>query len=153
MAGPRVYAKMADDGVFPRRFRFAGGDAPTAAILLQAGLAIGLILLSDLRGLLSYLGFTLSISAALSVASLFVIAGREGRRSVAVWGYPLTPVFYVAATLVLAAMAASREPMQFLAAVITIVSGSVVYYGFGLHKVAPRTLATGAAAAAVRRDP
>lgn len=136
MAGPRVYAKMADDGVFPRRFRFAGGDAPTAAILLQAGLAIALILLSDLRGLLSYLGFTLSISAALSVASLFVIAHREGSRSVAVWGYPLTPVFYVAATLVLAAMAGSREPMQFSAAVITIVSGSVVYYAFGLHKVA-----------------
>ena len=153
MAGPRVYAKMADDGVFPRRFRFAGGDAPTAAILLQAGLAIALILLSDLRSLLSYLGFTLSISAALSVASLFVIARSEGSRSVAVWGYPLTPVFYVVATLVLAAMAGSREPLQFLAAVITIGSGSVVYYAFGLHKVAPPpAVSTGAAAAAARRD-
>ena len=139
MAGPRVYAKMADDGVFPRLFRFGGeGGAPTAAIVLQAALAIGLILLSDLRGLLGYLGFTLSISAALSVASLFVIARREGRGSVAVWGYPLTPVFYVAATLVLAVIAGRREPMQLLAAVITIVSGSVVFYAFGLHKVASR---------------
>ena len=137
MAGPRVYAKMADDGVFPRWFRFGGEGAPTAAIVLQAALAIALILMSDLRGLLGYLGFTLSISAALSVASLFVIARREGRSSVSVWGYPLTPIFYVAATLVLAGLAGQREPRQLLAAVITIVSGSVVFYAFRLHKVAP----------------
>jgi APA family basic amino acid/polyamine antiporter len=139
MAGPRVYAKMADDGVFPRLFRFSGAGAPTAAIVLQAALAIVLILLSDLRGLLGYLGFTLSISAALSVASLFVIARREGRGSISVWGYPLTPLFYVTATLVLAVIAGRREPMQLLAAVVTIVSGSVVFYAFGLHKVAART--------------
>jgi APA family basic amino acid/polyamine antiporter len=137
MAGPRVYARMADDGVFPRFFRFGDGGAPTAAIVGQAALAIALIVLSDLRGLLSYLGFTLSISAALSVASLFVIARREGRQAVAVWGYPFTPLFYVVITLILAGIAGSRQPMQLLAAVITIVSGSVVYYAFGLHKVAP----------------
>jgi len=103
---------------------------------LQAALAIALILLSDLRGLLGYLGFTLSISAALSVASLFVLARREGHGSVAVWGYPWTPLFYVLATLTLAVLAGRREPMQLLAAVVTIVSGSVVFYAFGLHKVA-----------------
>src|SRR5688572_3788673 len=137
MAGPRVYARMAEDGVFPRFFRFGGGGAPTAAIMGQAALAIALILISDLRGLLGYLGFTLSISAALSVTSLFVIARREGRRAVAVWGYPFTPLFYVLVTLILAGIAGSREPRQLLAAVITIVSGSLVYYAFGLHKVAP----------------
>jgi hypothetical protein len=46
-------------------------------------------------------------------------------------------VFYVVATLGLAAIAGWREPVQFLAAVITIVSGSAVYYAFGLHKAAP----------------
>jgi APA family basic amino acid/polyamine antiporter len=137
MAGPRVYARMADDGVFPSFFRFGGGDAPTAAIMGQAALAIALIVMSDLRGLLSYLGFTLSIVAALSVASLFVVARREGRQAVAVWGYPFTPLFYVLVTLILAGIAGSREPRQLLAAIITIVSGSVVYYAFGLHKVAP----------------
>ncbi len=140
MAGPRVYAKMADDGVFPRFFRFGEAGAPTAAIVGQAALAIALILLSDLRGLLSYLGFTLSISAALSVASLFVIARREGRHAVSVWGYPFTPIFYVAATLVLAVIAGRREPVQLVAAIITLVSGSVVYYAFGLHKVAAPAL-------------
>jgi amino acid transporter len=134
MAGPRVYAKMADDGVFPRFFRFGGQGAPTAAIVGQAALAIVVIALSDLRGLLGYLGFTLSLSAALTVASLFVLARREGRQAVVVPGYPFTPLFYVLVTLVLAGMAGSREPLQLLAAIITIASGSVVYYAFGLHR-------------------
>lgn len=136
MAGPRVYARMADDGVFPKFFRFGATGAPTTAIMGQAALAIVVILMSDLRGLLGYLGFTLSISAALSVASLFIIARREGRQAVSVWGYPFTPLFYVIVTLVLAGLAGRRDPMQLLAAVVTIASGSAVYYAFGLHKVA-----------------
>lgn len=128
MAGPRVYARMADDGVLPGLFRFSGNEAPTAAILGQAALAILLISLSDLRGLLGYLGFTLSISAALSVASLFVLAKREGRQAIAVPGYPFTPLFYVVVTLVLAGIAGARDPLQLLAAVVTIASGSVAYF-------------------------
>jgi amino acid transporter len=137
MAGPRVYARMADDGVFPKFFRFGERGAPTAAIMGQAALAIVVILASNLRDLLSYLGFTLSMSAALSVISLFIIAKREGRQAVKVWGYPFTPLFYVLVTLVLAGIAGWRQPMQLLAAVLTIVSGSVVYYAFGLQKAAP----------------
>lgn len=133
MAGPRVYARMADDGVFPRAFRFEGAGAPTTAIAAQAALAIALILLADLRGLLGYLGFTLSISAALTVASLFVLARREGRQAIEVFGWPVTPLFYVTATLVLAGIAGSRDPMQLLAAVVTIVSGSVAYFALGLR--------------------
>ena len=36
----------------------------------------------------------------------------------------------------LAGIAGWREPLQLFAAVVTIVSGSVVYYAFGLHKLA-----------------
>jgi len=143
MAGPRVYARMADDGVFPALFRFGGGSAPTAAIVGQAAFAIVVIALADLRGLLGYLGFTLSISSALTVVSLFVIAARHGRSAVVVWGYPVTPVLYVAVTLLLAGIAGWREPVQLLAALVTIVSGSIVYYAFGLQRSAARAPATG----------
>ncbi len=139
MAGPRVYARMADDGVFPSFFRFSGAGAPTAAIAAQAVLAIAVIAVSDLRGLLSYLGFTLSLSGALTVGALFVVVRREGRKAVAVWGYPFTPAFYVLATLVLAGIAGRRSPVELLTAVLTIASGSVVYYAFGLHRAASRT--------------
>ena len=150
MAGPRVYARMADDGVFPAFFRFGGDGAPTAAIMAQALLAIALIALSDLRGLLSYLGFTLSMSAALTVAALFLIARREGRRAVAVWGYPFTPAFYVAATLILAGIAGRRQPVELLTAVVTIASGSLVYYAFGLHRVTAGSVPVEAARAGTK---
>ena len=55
-----------------------------------------------LQELLSYLGFTLSVSAALTVASLFVLRRREGPAAVPVPGYPWVPGLFVAATLVFA---------------------------------------------------
>ena len=72
LSGPRVYAQMAHDGVLPRVLRMHG-DVPHAAVALQVGLACVVILLAELQELLSYLGFILSISAAATVASLFVL--------------------------------------------------------------------------------
>lgn len=126
MAGPRVYARMAADGLFPRWLRFEHG-APGAAVALQAGLAIVVILVADLKELLSYLGFTLSLSAALTVASVFVLARREGDRFRPSPGHPVVPAVYVAATLGLAALAGLREPAQLAAALVTIASGWGAY--------------------------
>jgi APA family basic amino acid/polyamine antiporter len=126
MAGPRVYARMADDGIFPRLFQFRG-DSPRAAIWLQAVLVMLVILLSSVKGLLTYLGFTLSLCAALTVTSLFVLRRREGS-AVVVTGYPFTPALYVGATLLFAALAVKRNPWEVLGALLTIVSGLVVYY-------------------------
>lgn len=123
MTGPRVYAKMADDGFLPGCFRFER-ITPRAAILLQAGLAIVVILISSLEQLLSYLGFTLSLSAALTVASLFWIRAREGSR----WTIRLAALVYVVATLLIAILAASRTPVQSAAALCTLLSGLVIYW-------------------------
>src|SRR5690606_2418676 len=57
LSGPRVYAKMASDGLFPRLFHLQQG-VPRLAIGLQAALAVIVIAMSTLRDLLSYLGFT-----------------------------------------------------------------------------------------------
>ena len=125
MAGPRVYAQMAADGVLPRLFRFQGA-VPRAAILLQAALTILVIAFSNLKGLLTYLGFTLSLSAALTVASLFVLRHREGEK-VVVTGYPFTPAIYVGATLLFALLAVRRNPWEVAGTVVTVLSGVPVY--------------------------
>ena len=133
MAGPRVYARMADDGIFPRLFQFRG-ESPRSAIWLQAVLVMLVIMLSSVKGLLSYLGFTLSLCAALTVASLFVLRRREGA-AVVVTGYPFTPAIYVGATLLFAALAVQRNPWEVFGALLTIVSGLVVYF-FSKRKAA-----------------
>ncbi|MEM8781523.1 MAG: APC family permease [Planctomycetota bacterium] len=127
MAGPRVYAAMAADGLFPRRFEMRG-TPPTRAIALQAALSIVAVLLGDLRGLLGYLGLTLSLSSMATVASLWrlrsVSATPPGRFP---W-WPLAPMFYLSTTLLLALLVAWQRPSEALAATATLVSGAALFW-------------------------
>ncbi len=127
MLGPRVYARMANDGLFPKIFSTGDQKIPRAAIALQGVLATIVIWAAMLKELLSYLGFTLSLCSALAVSSLFVLRRREGAERVPVWAYPFPPLIYVGATLVFAALAARRNPWEMLATLITILSGAIVY--------------------------
>lgn len=127
LAGPRVYARMAQDGTFPSWFRMPAGsdEAPAGAVALQVALAVVVTAVSTLGELLSYLGFTLSLSAAGTVACLFVL--RRRGLAAPCPGYPWVPALYVGSTLALAALAASHRPRELLAAVLTLASGAVVY--------------------------
>jgi len=122
MTGPRVYAKMAEDGLMPRWLRFQE-KAPQAAILMQAALAIVVIYISTLKQLLSYLGFTLSLSSALTVASLFWIKPRTGQPP----GVRLAALVYVVSTLFIATLAASRSPWESGYGLLTILAGLLLY--------------------------
>lgn len=134
LAGPRVYAKMASDGLFPAWFDTRGPDArrriPRAAILLQVALATGVALISSLQQLLSYLGFTLSLCAAGTVASLFLIAGRGPTEHRTNKGTLCCAAYYVAATLALATLAAANRPWELAAALATLASGLVAFMVF-----------------------
>ncbi|MEQ8662432.1 MAG: amino acid permease [Gammaproteobacteria bacterium] len=124
MAGPRVYARMAADGVLPRLFA-RGDSAPRQAVALQAALAVAVILVTGLETLLSYLGFTLAVTSALTVASLFVIARRDGVAPLR--GYPWLPLGYVGATLLIAALSAWHRPLEPLAGLATGAFGLVAW--------------------------
>jgi len=127
LAGPRVYAKMAEDGALPKFFRAREGEPPRASIALQVATAILLILITDLRGLLSYLGFTLSLCLALAVSSLFVRHWRLGERSQSFW-YPIAPLVFVSCTLGFAGLSAWHDPRQLYAVVPTLCMGALAYF-------------------------
>jgi APA family basic amino acid/polyamine antiporter len=127
MAGPRVYAKMAEDGLFPQFFR-SDGETPTAAIALQAGAAIAVVWMSELAELFSYIGFTLGVSTALVVSALLFLRIREGADQVRVPGFPVVPIVFICATLWAASFMVIREPAQAGAGLITALLGIPVYY-------------------------
>lgn len=127
MAGPRVYAKMAEDGLFPAWLR-ADGATPTAAILLQAGAAIVVVWLSGLAELLGYIGFTLGLSAALTVVGLIALRRREGAERVPVPGFPFIPIAFVVATLWAAGFMAVRAPVEAALGLGTVLAGLPVYF-------------------------
>jgi APA family basic amino acid/polyamine antiporter len=131
MTGPRVYAKMADDGFFPNWFRFEERP-PIQAIWFQAILAIIAISITTLQDLLGYLGLTLSICSALTVSMLFALRWRGEITRLPAFGIP--PAIYVAATLILAVLYGIGKPEQALAAGVTVGIGFVLYPWIGKRK-------------------
>jgi len=127
MAGPRVYARMAEDGLFPRRLGVAK-EVPRAAVALQVGLAVLVAWVSGLRELLGYIGFTLGISAAATIAGLIALRHREGPLRVPVPGYPWIPGIFILTTLAAASFMAAREPLQAGLGLLTVGLGIPVYW-------------------------
>ncbi|QEG00972.1 Serine/threonine exchanger SteT [Stieleria maiorica] len=134
--GPRVYQKMAADRLLPRLLagrtdegQLAGGlhqSLPT--IWIQAILAVVVIGISTLREQLDYLGFTLSICAALC-GSLVFLFRNHAVNPVRVRGYPLVPAIYVLGTLGIAALTAIRVPLQAAVGLGTLGIGIAAYLG------------------------
>jgi APA family basic amino acid/polyamine antiporter len=135
MAGPRVYAQMAEDGLLPEALRFTR-QAPDVSIALQSLLAVMVVWITGLRELLSYLGFTLGLSAAATITSLFVIVRRDPNIAHQLPGFPWSPAVFVFFTLVFAGVAATRNPWEMFAAVLTIVSGIIIFLLF--NRARPR---------------
>ncbi len=84
--------------------------------------------MSELSVLLSYIGFTLGLSASATVASLIVLRGREGAHKVPVAGYPWVPGVFVVGTLAATALMASRQPLEAGLGLLTVALGFPVYW-------------------------
>lgn len=126
LAGPRVYAKMAEDGALPNIFKARAGEPPRSSIALQVLTAALLVLIADLQDLLSYLGLTLSLCLALAVSSLFVRHWRLGETPTSIW-YPVAPILFVLCTVGFAMLSALNQPSKLLAVLPTVVLGTLAY--------------------------
>ena len=142
MAGPRVYYAMACDGVFFSRFCSVDrGHSPGQAIVLQAGLAILMILSSAFETLLVYIGFTLSLTAMLAVAGLVRMrfSHPDLPRPYRTLGYPLTPLAFIAGNLWIVAYSLVSHPLAGLYGIATIVAGVACYWMFRPGRKRPGT--------------
>jgi APA family basic amino acid/polyamine antiporter len=127
MIGPRVYARMSDDGLFPKWFE-TRGEVPSAAVILQVALAIVVVWLADLRELLGYLGFTLGLSSAATVASLIWLRLKEGPERLPVLGFPWIPGIFVVFVLTASIFMAVRQPYEAGMGVLTALAGLPLYW-------------------------
>jgi basic amino acid/polyamine antiporter, APA family len=137
MTGPRVYEAMGRDhprlGWLARRTR--GG--PSTAIALQAAIAALMLLTASFDQLLSYIGFTLAISAALTVAGVFVLRRREPSlpRPYRVFGHPVTPALAIAISAWMVIHGLVERPLAAAAGFGTIATGLGIWV---LVRRAPR---------------
>lgn len=131
MAGPRVYYAMARDGQFPAmaarvdpRFR-----TPLVAIVAQGVWACLLVLSGRFEQLVEYTGFAVVLFAGVAVTALFVLRRRDPNeaRPFRAWGYPLAPLVFAVASLLIVLNALWRSPVTSGAGALVIAAGVPVY--------------------------
>ncbi|MDG2322408.1 MAG: amino acid permease [Akkermansiaceae bacterium] len=122
MAGPRVYGKMAEDGILPKVF-ILKPDCTWPAVTLQMSLALLLIFITNLQDLLAFLGLTLSLSASASVLCLFL--GDPTKRPRGLTALP--PLIFIIATLITAILLVIHDPGQALGTILTITIAAAAY--------------------------
>ena len=132
LSAPRVYYAMAADGLFFRsvgrlspRFR-----APTAAILLQGGLAAAIALISAYDRLLSYAVFADWIFFALSGVALLVFRRTlpDAPRPFATPGYPWVPILFTLAGAGIVVNVFFTDTVNALIGTAIILLGVPVYF-------------------------
>lgn len=134
--GPRVVARMAEDGHMPRALAARRADAaPTRAVALQCALALLLLWWTGLRELLGAIGFTLSLCAAATVLALVRLRRARGAAAVPVPGWPFAPAILISASLGAAGFLAWREP-RIAAWGAVAIAASLLLYAFARRRPA-----------------
>ncbi len=134
MAGPRVYYAMSRDGVFFELFGKVNAlrQTPVFAILLQAVIAIIMVITASFDKLLLYIGFTLSLSAMLTVVGMMLLRIKKPdlKRSYKTFGYPVTPLLFILGNLWIIYFCIKSRPITSLFGLGTIGLGVLFYTYF-----------------------
>ncbi len=130
LAGPRVYLAMAQDGLM---FRWAGAihpvrATPHRAILLQALWSCVLVATDTYRGLFTRVIYTEWIFFALMAAGMMRLRRRAGYSPACrAWGYPVTPLLFIAGSLVIVGQQVAANPLGCAAGLLLVAAGLPVY--------------------------
>jgi len=125
MAGPRVYARMADEGWLPKVFGSVDGP-PRGAIALQLVLALGFLWTGTFEGLLTYIGFTLNLSTGATIVGLMLLR-RRGGEPAPMFGWPWAPVVYLLFVLWTSWFSVARRPVESLVGLATLAVGLLAW--------------------------
>ncbi|MCJ2135810.1 amino acid permease [Methylobacterium sp. J-026] len=128
--GPSVTVAMGEDVPLLRLFaRRSRTGAPVAAILLQAGIASLLLLTRSFEAVLDFIQFGLTVCAFLTVLGLIKlrITRPDLPRPCRAWGYPVTPLIFLAVTLFMLVHLVAVRPLQSLAGLLMMLAGLLLY--------------------------
>jgi len=131
MAGPRVSVAMGEDichlKVLAKKNR---RGSPVYAILLQSTIAVLLAVTSAFNDILTYVGFTLTLFACLTVLGVFVLRVKKPhiRRPFKMWGYPVTPAFYLVMNGWMLFYLLIQRPLPSAIGLLTVASSLLLYH-------------------------
>jgi APA family basic amino acid/polyamine antiporter len=129
--GPRITKRMTED--LPK-LRLLGKTSakgtPYSAIILQVIIVTILVTTGTFQTVLIYTQFSLLLSSFLTVLGLIVLRIREPHleRPYEVWGYPITPIVFLAITLHMMVYVIRDKPTESLLGLITVIAGLIIYF-------------------------
>ena len=139
MSGARVPYAVARDGYFFRvladvnpRFR-----TPSVALLVQAGLAVILLLLGgSFRQFFSLAIFAEWLFYMIAASSIFIFRIREPDTisNYRTWGYPLVPALFIGASALLLYFTFTENLRYSLWGTLLILAGIPVFYAFASYR-------------------
>ncbi len=131
LTAPRVFFAMARDGLFFKKFADVHPTllTPHVSIIATGAWAAVLSVTGTFEQLATYVVFGQWIFFGLTVAAVMVLrAKRPGlERPYRTWGYPVTPVVFVAASLYISVSTLLAEPLHALAGLGLILAGVPAY--------------------------
>jgi APA family basic amino acid/polyamine antiporter len=133
---------MAEDGVF---FRFVARidpvrRVPVRSLWLQAAWTVLLTVSGTFEQLYTYVVFAALLFHVATAGALFVLRRRlpDARRPYRVWGYPWTPLAFIAASLLLVGNTLVARPVESLAGLALVAAGLPAYFFWRRHAGAAR---------------
>lgn len=129
--GPRVYYSMAKDGLF---FKSAAKIhkkflVPSNSILIQALIAIVMVVSGTFEQVLTYMGFALGIFPLLAVFGVLKMR-RENKSVIKLPGFPLPQILYMLVGVMILVLSFFERPMEPSIAALTVAIGVPAYYIF-----------------------
>lgn len=129
--GPRVTQVIGEDIPFFKLLATTNAKGiPYYAILAQLAIVLVLVITSTFESVITYLGFTLTLSSFITVLGVFVHRFRypDAPRPYKTWGYPVTPLVFLAISLWMLVFIFTGKPVESLAGLGTIALGLPVYF-------------------------
>jgi len=134
LVGPRIAYAMALDGLFVRSADrvHAGFRTPSAAIVIQGVVAMGLLLvLRSFPAALSFTVFAIVLATVADTLALYRLRVRQPQRvrPYRAWGYPWVPGLYLLANLGIALALLIGNPLESLMSLGMLAAG-LPFYAF-----------------------
>jgi len=131
IAGPRVLQVIGEDFKVLNILSIKRKDGiPSTAIYIQSLIAIIFILSSSFESILVFAGFTLALNSFMTVIAVFVLRSKQPNlpRPYKTFGYPFTPLIYLALTGWTLYFVIINRPIEVLFSLGIILSGLIFYY-------------------------
>ena len=134
--GPRVTMVMGEDIPALRYFaQKSASGVPTRALIFQTIMATIMLVTQSFETVVQFIQFSLTLCSFLAVLGVIVLrfTRPDLPRPYRTWGYPVTPIIFLAIMLWMLVFQVKDKPIESLSGLAMMLAGLVVYF-YGLSK-------------------